>query len=260
MIPGLSSKPNYLYNTVNVPFRGKWAVKIRKEMNDLDDKIRDGVNRGVGEKELEPMRERFRELQSEYSGLGRKYAPLFSLIFQFRSFGIGAAQKITQAFTQGRQRSRWSGLAAVIALAYISNYLRNPYYRFLDENEQMLTALEYSGITNWLLDFNTSIETLAPLLTEDEFGLRAMLGMDPKWSYDENIERVGGGFGTGYASLYKAYDYILNNDDKTDREKLNAIRQLIPFNNLFYLSPVAKGVQKEMLESKQLDDEFLYGY
>ena len=260
MIPGLSSKPNYLYNTVNVPFRGKWAVKIRKEMNDLDDKIRDGVNRGVGEKELEPMRERFRELQSEYSGLGRKYAPLFSLIFQFRSFGIGAAQKITQAFTQGRQRSRWSGLSAVIALAYISNYLRNPYYRFLDENEQMLTALEYTGVTNWLLDFNTSIETLAPLLTEDEFGLRAMLGMDPKWSYDENIDRVGGGFGTGYAALYKAYDYILNNDDKTDREKLNAIRQLIPFNNLFYLSPVAKGVQKEMLESKQLDDEFLYGY
>ena len=259
MIPGISSKPNYLFNTMNVPFRGKWAVKVRKEMNDIDDAIRDGKKRGMSEEELAPQYERFRELQAEYSGLGRKYVPLFSLIFQFRSFGIGAAQKITQAFTQGRQRSRWSGLSAVIGLAYLSNYLRNPYYRFLDEEEQMLTALEYSGVTNWLLDFNTSIETLAPLLTDDEFGLRQMLGMDPKWSYDDNIDRIGGGFGTGYAALYKAYDLLLSDNDKTERETASAVRQLVPFNNLFYLSPIAKQIQNQVLEADKLDRRYLYG-
>ncbi len=258
MIPGLSAKSPYLFDVGIMPNRGRTAVKNRKEASRIDDEIREMYKNGASDEEVAPLRERFFELQSEYLGYGRYYAPMMGLMFQFRTFGIGAAQKITQRFAQGAQRSPYTGIALTIFIAYIANYLRNPYYQYLDQDEQMLTALEYSGYTNWLLDFNTSLETLAPMITGDEFGLRAALGMEPKWSYDDNIDRAGGGFGTGYASMYKAMDYLMNNSDMTEREKISTLRQLTPFNNLFYLSPAAKALQNKILDQGKYDDNW-YG-
>ena len=178
------------------------------------------------------LQQEFEDIQANYSSTMHTYRPLLSSMFQFRTFGIAAAQKITLAMMQGRTKHTAAGIATLIPLAYLSQWAKNPdAWQYKSLSEQLLISAEYSGASNWQMDMNNTLEALA-FMTELPIGIRPALGMDPKWEYQNEIEAGLSMFGTPIVPLKLVHDILFG--EMSSKERALHLWRAVPFNNLLW--------------------------
>lgn len=104
-----------------------------------------------------------------------------------------------------------------------------------DIGEQLLTALEYSGMSAWLLDFNTTMETLSG----NNIGIRPLTGQDARFDYEGAPDAIGSALGTPFVAPINLIKLLtggtLSGGSMSDRERVMLLYRTIPFNNLFFL-------------------------
>tara|TARA_B110000444_G_scaffold45900_1_gene41828 strand:+ start:5086 stop:9120 length:4035 start_codon:yes stop_codon:yes gene_type:complete len=176
------------------------------------------------------------DLKKTYTNVSRKYSPVMSLFFQFRTFGISAATKIALGGIQKRARYPMQGAVALTGLAYFSQWAKNPQsFGNKDIGEQLLTSLEYSGMSAWLLDFNTTMETLSG----NNIGIRPLTNQDPRFDYEGSADAIGSALGTPFVAPINLIKLLtggtLSGGSMSTRERVMLFYRTLPFNNLFLL-------------------------
>jgi len=133
-------------------------------------------------------------------------------------------------------------MMAMFSAGMLSDYIRNPgWWAYKSEEERILKAIEYSGLTAYFLDINNILE----VMSDNNFGIRPMMGeKNPFTGTPEDIisEPFGPVGGLG-ADLYK----LFHQDTKLDR-RASIARRMIPFNNIFYLKSLFNSAEKNVVD------------
>ena len=175
-------------------------------------------------------------------GMKDRQHNVYRMPLQYMSWAFAANNKILISSLQGRHKGVMSGVVAMFAMGMLSDYIRNPgWWSYKSDTERYIKAIEYSGLTSYLLDINNIME----VMTNNNFGIRPMMGeKNPFTGTPEDIisEPFGPVGGIG-AELYA----LFNSDMSLDR-RASVIRRLIPYNNLFYLKWLFTGAQKNVVD------------
>ncbi len=235
MTPSIATRPMWLDGMWRGTSHSKAYQKRRLKMNNELARIGEEYVEAQKKKNKNKMielQQKFEDLQSSYSSTMHTYRPLLSSMFQFRTFGIAASQKITIAMMQGRTKHTAAGLATLIPLAYLSQWAKNPdAWQYKSFGEQLLISAEYSGASNWQMDLNNMLEAMADI-SELPIGIRPALGMDPKWEYQNDIEAGLSMFGTPIVPLKLAHDIMFG--EMSSKERALHFWRAVPFNNLLW--------------------------
>jgi hypothetical protein len=166
----------------------------------------------------------------------------FKMPIQYMSWSFGANNKILISTLQGRHKGKLSGITAMIALGFMSDYIRNPsYWERKDWQEKLIKGIEYSGLTSYWLDFSNAIE----IMSDSSFGLRPLLGVDNPFA-DDIGDSISEPFGPVGGMTNDFIKLFTDPNLSTDR-RAGIIRRFLPYNNLFYLDWLFKGAQKNIL-------------
>ena len=235
MTPSIATRPMWLDGMWRGTSHSKAYQKRRLQMNNelarVSEKWAKAEKDGDTASAIK-LQQEFEDIQAKYSSTMHTYRPLISSIFQFRTFGIAAAQKITLAMMQGRTKHTAAGIATLIPLAYLSQWAKNPdAWQYKSLSEQLLISAEYSGASNWQMDMNNTLEALA-FMTELPIGIRPALGMDPKWEYQNEIEAGLSMFGTPIVPLKLVHDILFG--EMSSKERALHLWRAVPFNNLLW--------------------------
>ena len=171
----------------------------------------------------------------------RAQFPAFGLPFQFLAWPIAATAKVGAEALQRRDAAAFYGAMAMIGFGYISGWTKDPGWSDRTLEQQIIRAVELSGVAGMVTD--------APLMIEEmsmgNYGLRAMLGYDSLYPRDEGdiIGRVGG------ASLGLANDVrkALFDDELRASERGALVRRSMPFAGLFYMRDISKWGQRNFI-------------
>jgi hypothetical protein len=167
---------------------------------------------------------------------------LFKIPLQFMSWAFASVNRIMISTLQGRHKGVVSGMMAMFSAGMLSDYIRNPgWWAYKSEEERILKAIEYSGLTAYFLDINNILE----VMSDNNFGIRPMMGeKNPFTGTPEDIisEPFGPVGGLG-ADLYK----LFHQDTKLDR-RASIARRMIPFNNIFYLKSLFNSAEKNVVD------------
>ena len=167
----------------------------------------------------------------------------FKIPLQFMSWAFASMNRIVISTLQGRHKGVMSGVMAMFAAGMLSDYIRNPgWWAYKSEEERLLKAIEYSGLTAYFLDINNILE----VMSNNNFGIRPMMGTkNPFTGEAEDIisEPFGPVGGLG-ADLYK----LFQSDTTLDR-RASLVRRMIPFNNVFYLKWLFNSAQKSVVDT-----------
>jgi hypothetical protein len=175
-------------------------------------------------------------------GAQRRQHNLFKMPIQFMSWSFAANNKIIISSLQGRNKGQMSGMVAMVALGFMSDYLRNPsYWKQKDWQEKIVKGVEYSGLTAYWLDISNTIE----IMSDNKFGIRPMLGSENPFAGDlgDTISEPFGPLGSMGADVIR----MLTDSKLTDNRRASIIRRLMPYNNLFYADWLFKGAQKNIM-------------
>jgi len=175
-------------------------------------------------------------------GAQRRQHNLFKMPIQFMSWSFAANNKIIISSLQGRNKGQMSGMVAMVALGFMSDYLRNPsYWKQKDWQEKIVKGVEYSGLTSYWLDISNTIE----IMSDNKFGIRPMLGSENPFAGDlgDTVSEPFGPLGSMGADVIR----MLTDSKLTDNRRASIIRRLMPYNNLFYADWLFKGAQKNIM-------------
>ena len=175
-------------------------------------------------------------------GAQRRQHNFFKMPIQFMSWSFAANNKIIISSLQGRHKGQMSGMVAMVALGFMSDYVRNPsYWKQKSTQEKIIKGVEYSGLTAYWLDVSNGIE----IMTDNSFGLRPLLGVDNPFSgtLGDAVSEPFGPLGSMGADIVK----MLTDPSLSDNRRASIIRRLIPYNNLFYADWLFKGAQKNIM-------------
>ena len=170
---------------------------------------------------------------------------LFKASVQFMSWAFGANNKIVISGLQGRHQSYFSGMMAMLSLGMLSDYIRNPdWWKYKSTDEKLIKAIEYSGITAYLLDINN----FAEVLTNNAIGIRPMFGRENPFTGKarDQISEVGGPLGSILSDVYG----MMYDDSLEQRDKVRMVRRMIPFNNLLYTKWLFNLAQRSIQDPK----------
>jgi len=107
----------------------------------------------------------------------------WKVIGQYRGFSIAATHRIMGAGIHQKGAQKYSGLASMVGIAMMVDSFKRPDYIQMPLEEQILRAVELSGVTGIILDLNDTVERMSA----GGAGLRPVLGMDirersPNWA------------------------------------------------------------------------------
>ena len=176
-------------------------------------------------------------------GMKDRHHNLFKIPLQFMSWAFAAINRIMISTLQGRHKGVLSGATAMLAAGMLSDYIRNPgWWAYKSEEERILKAIEYSGLTAYFLDINNILE----VMSNNNFGIRPLLGTENPFTGtpEDIISEPFGPVGGMGADLYK----LFQKDTALDR-KASIIRRMIPFNNVFYLKWLFNSAQKSVVDT-----------
>jgi hypothetical protein len=161
---------------------------------------------------------------------GREY-PLLVLPFQFMSYGFSVSNRVLLSGLQGRDADAMMGIAAMIGLGYVSQYIKSDegYWASMSNTERAIRAVDAAGITGIYSDINTTLETL----TGNTVGLRPLLGADPFLGNQSAMEAAGG-FAGPAGDMVVDVAKLFTEDGLNNREVAATARGLMPFQNLFW--------------------------
>jgi len=169
---------------------------------------------------------------------------IFKIPLQFMSWSLAANNKIVLSTLQGRHQGVASGMMAMFALGMISDFARNPdWWRYKSTEEKIMKGIEYSGLTSYLLDINS----FAEIASNNFIGIRPnIFGKDNPFTgtLPDQVSEVGGPVGSMIADVYK----MAFSDDIEFNDRVNMIKRLIPYNNLFYTKWIFDGVRDSITD------------
>jgi hypothetical protein len=162
---------------------------------------------------------------------GREY-PLLVLPFQFMSYGFSVSNRVLLSGLQGRDADAMMGIAAMIGLGYVSQYIKSDenYWASMSDTERAIRAVDAAGIAGIYSDVNTTLETL----TGNTLGVRPLLGADPFLGNQSAMEAAGG-FAGPAGDMVVDVAKLISGEEMSSREMAATARGLLPFQNLFYL-------------------------
>ena len=170
---------------------------------------------------------------------------IFKIPIQFMSWSLAANNKIVLSTLQGRHKGVASGMIAMFALGMLSDYARNPdWWKYKSFDEKMIKAVEYSGLTSYLLDVNS----FAEIVSNNYVGIRPMLGSENPFTgtLPDQISEVGGPVGSMVTDVFK----LFLDDSIEFKDKANMVKRLIPYNNLFYAKFIFNGLKNSIVDDK----------
>ena len=175
-------------------------------------------------------------------GEQRRQHNMFKMPLQFFSWSFGANNKIIMSSLQGRHKGQMSGMVAMLALGFMSDFIRNPsYWKQKPLEEKIIKGIEYSGLSAYWLDINNSIE----IMTDNSFGIRPSVG-EGNMFVDDLGDIIGEPFGP-LGSIMSDVVKMLSDPNLSDNRRASILRRLIPYNNLFYADWLFKGAQKSIM-------------
>ncbi len=166
----------------------------------------------------------------------------WKIMGQYRGFSIGATHRIMGAAIHQPGMQKWSGLASMVGIAMMVDSFKRPDYIKLPLEEQVLRAVELSGVTGIILDLNDTLERASA----GAIGVRPALGMDirernPNWS--NRIGTIG-----AVPNQFLALTYAMVSDEATTDDTARAIRYMIPYNNLIWWNSVFNRAQRSSVD------------
>jgi len=171
---------------------------------------------------------------------------IFKIPFQFMSWAFASNNKIVISTLQGRHQGVGSGIMAMFALGMLSDFARNPdWWRYKSTEERIMKAVEYSGLTSYILDINS----FAEIASNNYIGIRPNLfGQDNPFTgtAPDQISEIGGPVGSMIADVYK----MLFSDNVDFNDRVNMTKRLIPYNNLFYTKWLFDGIRDSITDDR----------
>jgi len=166
----------------------------------------------------------------------------WKVIGQYRGFSIAATHRILGAGIHQKGAQKYSGFASMVGIAMMVDAFKRPDYIQLPFSEQMLRAVELSGVTGIILDLNDTIERA----TAGSMGLRPIMSMDIRERSPNWANRMGtiGAVPNQWLTLM----YGLTSDDAETDDLARAIRYMIPYNNLLWTNELANRIQRSSVD------------
>ena len=172
-----------------------------------------------------------------------------AMLLQFKSFAISATQKMLISGLQQRDMNALNAAVIAIALGGLVHIIKGKvsgHYEEIDwgnddDVKQFLgNAFDRSGMAGVLMEFNN----IAEKVTDGRVGLSALTGKPISRYASRNVTAslLGPGFGLAEDS-FAALNAALGTREWKERDTHNA-RQLLPYNNLFYLRSAFDNAEK----------------
>ena len=177
-----------------------------------------------------------------FNVVGNKIShPGAALPFQFMSWPISAMSKVTGEALQRRDAAAFFGAMGMVSMGYFSGMLKHYNWWEMDFDQQMVRAVELSGVGALFTDFPLMMEEM----TGGEYGLRAMLGHESLYDRDEN-DAIGRVFGASVGGTKELYDAFFDADMRLDKRSA-IVRRATPFAGLFYLRDISRFMERNAL-------------
>ena len=167
---------------------------------------------------------------------------VYRMPLQYMSWAFAANNKIVISSLQGRHKGVMSGIVAMFAMGMMSDYIRNPgWWSYKSDTERMIKAIEYSGLTAYLLDINNILE----VMSDNEFGIRPLFGQKNAFTGapEDIISEPFGPVGGMAADVYGLFK-----EEATLDRRASVIRRLLPYNNVAYTRWLFKGMEKRIVD------------
>jgi len=163
--------------------------------------------------------------------------PLWGMIFQFKAFPISAAQRISMSGLQRPDKRFLSSIMAMITGGFMVEHLRGGNFPVPIE-ERLARAVDYSGVLALFTDINNQIE----IASDGQYGLRALLGLEPIIKDPSVMQQVTSPFGPTVSQAGRLVSAITDPDPhKTG----SALRSVIPFAGWWPIYPLTQGLQAQ---------------
>ena len=142
---------------------------------------------------------------AQYTGYARVENSLIGLPFQFMSYSLGAANKITAAFAQNQIRNKTAGILASLVLGYAVLKIKTPDFVWdeMSYQDKFARSVDASGLISLYSDlFYESLAMSSALGTPD----LSMGFLQPKYPENDPYAAVIGGIGGAGPSI--TYDLM----------------------------------------------------
>ncbi len=160
---------------------------------------------------------------------------------QFRSFNVSAMQRVVLAGLQQRDAETLSGVVTALTLgAMVYATKQAAAGREISDSPTVWAAeaFDKSGLTGWFMDVNN----IAEKASRGRVGLSALTGEPMSRYQSRNV--IGAFFGPtpdAVADIFQVSGSIFAGD--TTKSDLHKLRQLMPFQNLFYIRSLINKVE-----------------
>jgi len=168
---------------------------------------------------------------------------LGSVIAQFKSFGMAAHSRVLIAGLQERDLTTISGALLMFALGATVDSIKR--YQFGDNRklatkEQIMRAVDRSGLLGFIPDANSALEKL----TDNRLGFSFLIGLEKPYkpSFKTKAGVIGGPTGQMIARMIDIAGDV--GTANMDRYTVNNIRRLLPSQNLIGLQHAFDAVEK----------------
>lgn len=163
-----------------------------------------------------------------------------SLITQFKSFGQGAAMRLSTAGLQEKDGAFWSGAFLMVALAGIVNEVKRAQYGMTSEesaDQKLINAIDRSGILGWFMDANNILEKV----TDYNLGMRPTFTNQA--SYPLHSGAKAGALLGPSANLVQNAGNVVGDlfSGNVDQGTATSLRFMFPTGNIPYLDPIYDG-------------------
>nr|BAR17150.1 putative phage internal virion protein D [uncultured Mediterranean phage uvMED] len=178
-------------------------------------------------------------------GMKDRQHNVFKLPVQFMSWAFGANNKIVISGLQGRHQGYFSGMMSMFAMGMLSDYIRNPeWWKYKSTDERIIKAVEYSGLTAYLLD----ISNFAEVVSNNGIGLRPLYGKENPFTGKtrDQISEFGGPLGSIMSDAYGMFF----DEQLEQRDKVRMMRRMIPFNNVLYVKWLFNMAQRSIQDPR----------
>jgi hypothetical protein len=162
---------------------------------------------------------------------------------QYKGFGLSASNRILASGIQQEGMNKVTGMLSMVAIAAIVDSFKRPDYIQMSIDEQLLRAVELSGVTGVLLDVNDIIERISA----GNVGVRPLFGMDIRERNPNWANRVGALVGA-VPNQWLTLMYGLTSDEASTNDAARGIRYMIPYNNLWAFNSSVNRIQRAAVD------------
>lgn len=162
---------------------------------------------------------------------------------QYKGFGMSASNRIFAAGLQQEGMSKISGMLSMVAIATLVDAWKRPDYIDMSIDEQILRAVELSGMTGLILDINDTLERASA----GSIGLRPLFGMDIRERNPNWANRMGALLGAA-PNQWLTLIYGLTSDEASTNDAARGIRYMVPYNNLWMFNEGVNRIQRASVD------------